>query len=510
MSRWARMSDERVRTGPPSAGNPAARRIHGVLLAGLTAWVAVTALTTPPRLLGDAPEYLLMAESLARHGDPGLRDSDIEAVAAEFARHGVEFPPGGEITGYYAARNGQRYSYHFWAYPLTVLPFRFVVDAVGGDPLLAPQFANALLMMAPLLAIFLWAPLDDTQRLALNGLLFLSPACWFILWPHPEIFSLCLATLSLLAGLRDRNRLAVLLASLAALQNPQLMLLAGFHWARGTLGLRVRRLGAGSVLARSRLRWRDAVTHGLPALAFLAHPAFYYVNFGTPSIVADEATSLVKVSPARALGLLFDLNVGLLPYVPVAVVAWLVVSAQELRRPRLRWQAGLFGVFVLMLLANTLQWNYNHGTSGPSRYVVWMLPMLFLPLVTRPMTRAWAAVLGFSVAVQLAVVVSRGGLIPRYDYLEHSAVARWVLNHLPALYDPDYEVFIKRTLHFEGPGTRGPYVYRNEAGECRKVLAKRRHRPEVAAQCGGVPPAQEAFFAAFDEANADHWTYVEY
>jgi hypothetical protein len=312
------------------------------------------------------------------------------------------------------------------------------------------------------------------------------------------------------AGLRDRHRLAVLLAALAALQNPQLMLLAGFHWARGALGLRVRRAGGRALLTRSRLGWRDAVTHGLPALVFFVHPLFYYVNFGTPSIVANEATSLVKVSPARALGLLLDLNVGLLPYVPIAVLAWLVVSADALRRPRLRWEAGLACVFVSMLLVNTLQWNYNHGTSGPSRYVVWMLPMLFLPLVTRPLTRTWRLVLGLAVASQLVVVVSRGGLIPRYDYLEHSPQARWVLNHFPALYDPDYEVFIKRTLHYEGPGSRGPYVYRSPDGECRKVLAKRRHEAEVRAECGSLLPGHESFFAARTGLNEHDWTYLSF
>lgn len=485
------------------------RRLHGGVIVLLGGWALFAALTTTTRPLGDAPEYLLMSESFARHGDPGLREGDVEALTSAFAGYGIGFPPGGRVLGYYAARNGERYSYHFWAYSAAVLPARWLLGAVGGDPLKAAQLTNALVMLATLVAIWLWLPLPEPRRLVLSLLLFFSPAAWFVLWPHPEVVSFALAALSLVAGLRERHRLAVLLASLAALQNPQLMLLAGFHWSRGVLGLRVRRAG-GALLTRSRLFWRDALSHGLPALVFLAHPLFYYVHFGTPSIVAEEATSVAKISPARALGLLADLNVGLFPYVPVAVLAWIVVSAEALRRPRLRWQAGLWFVFVAMLLANTLQWNYNHGTSGPSRYVVWMLPMLFVPLVARRSSRAWNVVLALAVLTQLAVVLSRGGLAPRYDYLEHSPAARWVLDHAPALYDPDYEVFIKRTLHYEGPGTRGPYVYRNARGECRKVLAKRKHREPVVEACAALRPEHERFFGALDAANADDWTYLEF
>jgi hypothetical protein len=42
------------------------------------------ALRTPPTPYGDAPEYLLMAESLSRHGSPDLRQSDLEAVRRQF------------------------------------------------------------------------------------------------------------------------------------------------------------------------------------------------------------------------------------------------------------------------------------------------------------------------------------------------------------------------------------------------------------------------------------------
>jgi hypothetical protein len=324
------------------------------------------------------------------------------------------------------------------------------------------------------------------------------------------VFSFSFAAMALVFMHRERWKTAIFLASLAALQNPQLVLLAAYLWVKGAVRLRAR--WRGGLALRLVVPWHKALTHALAGSIVLAYPLFYYAHFGTFSIVAQQATSLAKLSPARALGLLFDLNVGLLPYIPVALLAYLVlVPRSVLASRRLDRPAQLFLVFAAILLVNTLQWNYNHGTSGPSRYVVWMLPILFFTLASQARTRAWHVTLVVAVVVQAGIVWSRGGLIPRYDYLRHSPVAGFVLEHAPWLYNPDYEVFIKRTLHVEGEPTRGPYAYVSD-GHCRKVLAKRTHEGPVREICGEIPEAGLAFFrepvTRKSERNA--WTYINY
>lgn len=476
---------------------------------GAAAWAFATALRTPPRPYGDAPEYMLMGESLARHGSPDLQEADLRAVTQAFLRWGVEFPPHQKLIGYYQSLDGRRYSYHFWAYSLACLPVRWALLAAGRDPLLSYQVANALFMTLALLTVLLLAPLSPLQKLLLEALLFLSPAAWFILWPHPEVFSFAFCAMALSAELAGRSRTAVLLAAVASLQNPQLAILVALLWLRGSARGRVR-LGRRALAVGLRLRWRDALLHGLPALLVLAYPAFYYAHFGTWSIVAHEATSIEKLSIGRALDLLFDLNLGLLPYLPVALLAWLILVARSLARRRAGLELQLFVVAAAILLVDTLQWNFNHGTSGPSRYLIWILPIPFLTLALAATRTRWAVVAALAVAVQAGILASRGGLVPRYDYLQHSPVAAFVLDHFPWAYDPDYEVFIKRTLHTEGP-THGPYVYRVD-GRCRKVLANRTQEAEVRRQCGDIPEADRAFFRqpAKRKGGGRAWRYLDY
>jgi hypothetical protein len=163
-----------------------------------------------------------------------------------------------------------------------------------------------------------------------------------------------------------------------------------------------------------------------------------------------------------------------------------------------------------LLLANTLQWNFNHGSSGPSRYVIWMMPILFVTLAAEARGRVALLALALAAAVQAGIVVSRGGLIARYHYLEHSALAAYVLDRWPGLYDPDYEVFIKRTLHVEGRPTNGPYAY-VVRGRCRKVLANRSHEAEVRQLCGDIPERYLPFFGAEEGSRRRReWTYLNY
>lgn len=468
-----------------------------------------TAVREPPRPLGDAPEYLLLAESLHRHASPELRDEDLAAVTRQFLDVGVEFPPGGKLVGYYQAEDGRRYGYHFWAYSLLCLPVKMALRAAGGCELKALQVTNAMLMTLALVAILALSNLGEVQKLLWMALSFLSPAAWFILWPHPEVFSLAFVTVGLVAAGRGWGRTAVACAAIGALQNPQIMLLAAFFWLAFVVRARVR--VGGALIVHARLRVWDALTHALAASPFLAHPLFFYVHFGTFSVVAREATSLAKVSWSRAAGLLFDLNLGLFPYIPLAVLVYLGFVARDVLARRFDRQVQLFLVFVAMLVVNTLQWNYNHGTSGPSRYVIWMMPLVFATLAERALGRATHMLVALAIAAQGAVLWSRGGLIPRYDYLQHSPQAAFVLDRFPSLYNPDFDVFIKRTLHEEGRPTRGPYAYLS-GGQCRKVLASQEHRAEVLALCGSLPEGADAFFAQPPRRRGQPrgWTYLDY
>ena len=289
-----------------------------------------------------------------------------------------------------------------------------------------------------------------------------------------------------------RRTAAVLTMALASLQAAPLALAAALFWAEGAWG--ARRLGWDA-----RLR---AVGRLSLALAPVLVPAlFALVAFRHPSpLVLAGAYDRRHVSAFRALELLVDPNLGLLPYVPLTLALALVLALVRLARRRADSDARpsptwLLAAVALAALASTGAANWNHGTVGPSRYGLWLLPFLFILLAEAlegPSRRARRVVVPLAVFAALsqgALACARGGVHAPEDYTRHSLVARSVLERWPALYNPTTEIFIERTEHREiNPALvrTEPVVYRSAAG-CRKAWLQKRHLAEVTVSCGGPP-----------------------
>jgi hypothetical protein len=437
-----------------------------LLIAG---FVLATSVRVPPRLVGDGAEYFVVAEALARHASPDLRLGDRESVRQMLDAEGVaggdrlrEVP---EVIG----RDGRAYGIHFWGYPLLTLPVRFALRRMGTSGLRAPQVTNALLFVAAL-------------------------------WPHPEVFSFSLAIAALVWRSTGRRSLAVLAAALASVQNPPLVLLA---------------------LALSAEAIRDASTKperkasGLAAPAVCLLPAlvpslFCLWQFGTPSLLTRGAVSSANMSSGRTLELLFDLNVGLLPYAPVVVVGSLCAAL------RARSRIAAWALALAMGYLCTATCNWNSGTSGPARYAVWMYPLILYVFVSairggtdRDSTTSRGLAL-LAIVSQGLLVGSRGGMEPRADYLRHSAAARFLLDRWPSAYNPTYEIFVERTRQqeepFPGPA---PILYRFR-GECRKALAQKRHLAVLRALCGHDPSNVGELRRRVAREGRALWMYLNY
>ena len=137
------------------------------------------------------------------------------------------------------------------------------------------------------------------------------------------------------------------------------------------------------------------------------------------------------MSVFRALELLVDPNLGLLPYVPLTLALALVLALVRLarrrteseERPKIAW---LLAAVALVALASTGAANWNHGTVGPSRYGLWLLPFLFVLLAEAlegSSGRGRRVVLPLAVLAALtqgAIALARGGVHAPEDYTRHS------------------------------------------------------------------------------------------
>ena len=480
--------------------------VDRVIAAGALVTLIGLALALPPRPFGDAPEYLLMAESWAAHGSPELRPGDVDALRRHAAAAGVAVDPDDALGNYFEGRDGRFYCYHFAFYPLITLPARGALGAVGANVLKAGPLTNAVALGCALAAVLLLAPAGAWARRAAAALLLSSPVLGFLLWPHPEVLSFAMATLALVAGSRGASGAATLCAAVASIQNPPLALLAVFEAVRPVLGR------TGGPESRGRV-WALV----LAAALVLASPLFFLTQFSTPNLAAYETAGTHAMGIGKALGLMLDPELGLVRYAPLTVAMLIAVVLIAAHRPSRRVEGALVVVLALMMLLCSATGNWNHGTTGPSRYVVWMFPLIAYLLTLGPTAtdrlapprRAWEALLAVAVIAQVAVAAARGGVQSPLDYLEHSRMARTILDHWPAVYDPDFEVFRERTAHTEAD-LDGPFIHERD-GRCRKALARWKHADTLRARCGLLPDAVRPFFESRPpKEEKSRWIYVDY
>jgi hypothetical protein len=480
--------------------SPLASPGRRVAVIGAALFLLLPAILTPPRTLGDSGEYILMAESLLNHATPDLRAGDLARLAGRAARQPVE---GGirTLSSYRRSRTGSLYALHFWAYPAATLPVRLVLRWLCAHEYKAFAITNALLLLAAFWAIVTVAPYPPPWRLLAGALLLVSPIAWFVTLPHPEVFTASLVSVALCFWCAGARTTATAAAAIASLQNPPLVLLVAFMWA-------------GTLLAPAPARWRRMAVATAAALPAAAPFLFNVWAFGTLSRIADENVHTSLVGLGRALELIYDFNIGLLPYAPLTVILALGATVVGMRLVAARgFILAAWVLLVAIALVCSSMSDWNHGTSGPSRYAVWLYPiLLFVILEAFGRGRSAPALAGtvLALASQIVVFASRGAFLAPQDYLQHSWLARLVLRQAPSLYAPTAEIFAERTAHHDWPA-EGPIVYVAD-GRCRKALAQKRHADALRQLCGTEPPAFTQFRSLATQRGGGRWdwTYVDY
>ncbi|OON63242.1 hypothetical protein B0920_07530 [Massilia sp. KIM] len=432
------------------------------LLIGLFAVFAAASLTRA-RLTGDGLEYLLMSQALVAHGSPEVRESDLAALAAlpAKARERARLDPGrwqeamtrvrrdGALElGFARGADGEVYAIHFWVYSLLAAPLYALAALLQVNPFLALASLNLVFVAATAACLRAWFPQAGAAPPLL--LLVMGPL-FYGFWPGPEVMSGCCVLLAVLAALRRDLALAVFLAGLGATQNPPI---AGLIPAAGAYWL-LYRLFPGTILLPATARPRGAKAALVCAgIALAALPWAYNQRvFGTPSIIGKYFTDRALVTPERMFSFLFDLNQGLFVGFPALLAIGAVVLASVPAQRRAAWSAHFLIAFLLTLgmaapaLSAT---NWNSGAVFVSRYAYWgAMPMLAVGiagLAAAPRARRAALALALLLQLLAAWQVWQGGAP---TYLAHSRLAQWVLDHAPRFYNPDPEIFLKRSARRE-------------------------------------------------------------
>jgi hypothetical protein len=409
-----------------------------------------------PQLLrfGDDVEYLLTAQSFVRHGSPEYQPGDDADVLASLPKSwrgsaSLKYQP--RPSGYFPDRTGALYSWHFFTYSAAVAPLKAALDPHGLG-WRAFHFLNIVAFCAALLSL-LQLRREPRLWLVLLPLAFLTPALWFIPLAHTEAFVFSLGLAATACWLSGRRILAILLNSIAATQFQPLAILT-FYFVGATLW---RYRDQSSLHDALRRRWPAILAcFGCAAVVFLPS-AFYFLHYGTGSLVTREGLADSRLASLEKLAsLFFDLNTGLAIYAPAVLLlfGWSLYAAlREAISRRSVAPLVLPAAIVAAMYATTTARIWNYHTQGIARYALYCTPALLLAIgvqlrAASPIGRFVPALAAVGLGLQLAVHHRLGWFgYAGNNNLHHNAVALYVMDRWPALYAPPPEIFCSRTLH---------------------------------------------------------------
>jgi hypothetical protein len=441
---------------------------------------------------GDGVEYVITTEAFYNHLSPNLKADDIrsfqnaitkkpkwteagckmdifEGVKAEleYYNRGSRRNP---FSGFYPDKSGNYYSYHFFFYSLINVPGRWIADLVNGNPLRAFQVTNAFLVIIVCGLLIFCSPFSLWVSVFISIIFCFSSTYWYLGWIHPEVFTSCLTTIGLWFFFQKKYHTGIFLVALAALQNQPLIILLVF------LGL--------YVLYLKGLHYKVFLKLILSGGIALWPPIFFYSHFNTTNLIKDAGfLSTDVVTLTRVFGFYFDLNQGLILVAPLLLPVYIILllkkTALTITKKTAFDPAILLPLFILIIscIISTMQ-NWNHGQAVINRYATYISAIIFVHsmfLIHEIRNKTFKYVLfNYIIITQIFTILYHEKFNYR-DYLcnEHKPIAKYILGHHPALYNPDAHIFAKRTLGpFSDEILESPIIYAKGNIEITKILIR--------------------------------------
>jgi hypothetical protein len=498
--------DQQSRTHPPSIHS--SRRAFGI---GLFAVLLLMFCVTSVRKTGDYLEYGILSFAIASHGTPGISLSDVQEAKRlnpendyvnfyQVLEDGIRKQSDNPATAFYRAKDGSFHPIHFFAYSaLAAIPFK-IFGLTGIPPLKCYQFVNLAFVFILGMALRRFYGSSQKAALALVLFFFCGGALYWN-WTSPELVSAAslLAGLMLFAGGAPVR--AALLVGFASMQNPPLVFFAAFA---PILKLLYQRSQGASYQAAwtSSASAKDIAALAIVPILFSAPILFNLAKFGVPSQLAAVSTDPSFITGNRLFSFFFDLNQGMMIGVPAlfASIAWIVLSREGKAMRILACGAIVFSICMAVPALSTGNWNA--GSAGMMRYAFWAaMPLLFVCMLyarDKHVPHRWIALI-------LLVQLGASWMERKYNPVEFSPLARFVLTRFPSAYNPDFEIFSERLRNREGSLPKDTILSFEANKQVRKIAFNVANKEAGMKLCGpGKALSRDTAISYVD----DGWAYI--
>lgn len=425
-----------------------------------------------PESNGDGPEYMLMTEAFQNHFTPNILESDINSSVESYGitinKNEISGLPG----GFFKAKNNNVYSYHFWVYSLMVVPIKFLLKIINANQFRCFQIFNALLYIITLWYTYKRLKLSDINKFFIIMLLMINPALFYIIWPHPEIFTYSFVCMSLVMYINKEYEKAILFVSIAGMQNQPVIFLGGMYLIQYIIEAYFKK--DDFKLKRMII---DIIKKCMFYIPFFIPLIFYYLNFGTFSLIASSGYVKNIDILKKINSLYFDLNQGMILFMPIIVIVFFILILMGIIKRNINTFINFITISIIMAVCS-LQINWNPGESGLMRYNVWITPIIIYYIIINKkyidnikLKNYINKFIGYSIVFTGIIIICTGGFKYKYTYLEFNPVAKYLLNNYPALYNPQYEIFAERALNKEVEyNDKLPIIYKSPNGYVKKIL----------------------------------------
>lgn len=433
--------------------------------------------TITPSVQGDGHEYIMQTVAFQNHFSFGISPEDFEEVRAEFYNnqeglYNTYAHPAAMIRD----ERGWAYSNHFGAYSAIVTIVKIVLLKLNIYPLWAFSITNLILWMAAILVIFFFLKTDDKRKFCVLILIMLNPVFFYLDWVHTEMYIFAFEVIGLVFYYNKQYARSIFALSVSAMQNVGVLPMAaivGIAYILDCYGRYTRESQDKNIVRFILSYWKKILPYGLLYLPAFLPIITTYMRFGVFNRVAAVAMEN-KYLLHKAFDYLFDLNIGIFPYEPIILIAFMALIVLGLKKFRQDAMLNLLGVGGILFIISH-QTQINSGMQEIMRYCVWIIPVMIFYVVLhwQPLNKkknglVTATILeGTFTAVVISYCVWFGGA---YSYVEFANWTKKIIDIAPQIYNPTHGIFYSRTSGMEAYHWSIPVVYKNEYGYVRKIL----------------------------------------
>lgn len=433
--------------------------------------LAVIARDDAYQLPGDGFEYLMMPVSIVNHGSTAVTQQDIDDAKAYYGNNIFDtiYRDREDIT-LVEGSDGNYYAKHFGLYSVLCMPLRSFFHYAGVNPAKAYQYMNLLFWFLACLMVQLSLNADQSKKTLLMLFLVINPAWFYLTWVHTEVLIFSLVAASLVMRYNKRYVIAMLLMSIAAMNNLALLVPA---FMLGIEFLITAFKDLGKNVGATAKKTIPVLVAAIPGFVPVIRS---FILFGSYSPVASVASVSNSTFPSDnrlicALSYIFDPNQGMIAYtLLVAPVFFILVIVNLVKKRDISFTIISLLTVILMLFIVSQEMHINCGMAYIMRYNVWMLPFMAFFNTFYLKESIAAPVISISSAWTAFVIIIIAVLYPKNLYLDHTFIGRFVIDNFPSIYNPPVGIFYSRTLSEEAYYCKYPVPYYDEDGNLRKVL----------------------------------------